>query len=114
MNSGNLAVPIEGSKIHDEQSLHELFYNVFGFPGWYGHNWNAWIDCMDCLDDPASGMTSVNVQTGHVVVLQIDNQQAFKTACPDTYDALIERSAWVNWSRMKEGLEPVLALSFHT
>ena len=114
MGSGNVIIRVDGSRIHDEKSLHESFYDLFGFPGWHGRNWNAWIDCMYCLDDPKAGMTSLTVKPGSLIVLQIENQRTFKTNCPDVFDALVECSAWVNWSRIKEGYEPVLALSFHT
>jgi hypothetical protein len=36
----------------------------------------------------------------------------FKTRCPEQYDAIIECSAFVNYRRIVDGHEPVLALSF--
>jgi RNAse (barnase) inhibitor barstar len=56
-------VQIAGSKITDWDSFHDLFAEVFGFPGFYGRNMNAWNDCMTYLAVPEEGMTSVHVMS---------------------------------------------------
>jgi ribonuclease inhibitor len=43
-----------------EQSLHEMFAAVLGFPGYYGMNWNAFWDCV--TDPEQSSMP------GHLVL----------------------------------------------
>jgi len=39
-------------------------------PGFYRRNMNAWNDCMTYLDDPDSGMSSVTVEKGGLVVIR--------------------------------------------
>jgi len=42
-------VHIDGSKISDWGTFHHHFSEVFGLPGFYGRNMDAWIDCMTCF-----------------------------------------------------------------
>jgi len=51
-------VQIDASKITDWASFHDCFSEKLGFPGFYGRKMDAWNDCMTCLDDPETGMTS--------------------------------------------------------
>jgi hypothetical protein len=106
-------VQIDSSKITDWDSCHDHFGATLGFPGFYGRNMNAWIDCMTCLDDPEASMTSVHVPPGDVVVLCVAAVSDFKKRCPEIYDALIECSAFVNWRRIEKGEPAVLSLSFY-
>jgi len=54
-------VQIDGSKIKNWDSFHDLFAEVLGFPGFYGRNMDAWNDCMTYLAVPEEGLTSVHV-----------------------------------------------------
>ena len=74
---------------------------------------DAWIDCMTCLDDPDAGMSSVNVNPGEMITLQLDHVDDFALRCPEQYDAIVECSSFVNWRRIEKGAPPVLALSFY-
>jgi len=71
---------------------------------------NAWVDCMSCADDPDDGMIAPAVQPGELLTLRLADAPAFKKRCPDQYDTLIECSAFVNYRRVEQGQEPVLAL----
>ena len=62
---------IEARNIRDWESFHDEFHRVFGFPGFYGRNMNAWIDCMTSLDCIEDGMTSIHVSPGAVLGLEI-------------------------------------------
>src|SRR5688572_7987636 len=42
----NIVIKIDTQRITDWKSFHNLFAEVFGFPGFYGRNMDAWIDCM--------------------------------------------------------------------
>ncbi len=106
-------VQIDGSKITDWESFHDQFAATLAFPGFYGRNMDAWIDCMTWLDDPEAGMTSVHVSRSDVVVLCVAAVSDFKKRCPEIYDALIECSAFVNWRRIERGAPAILALSFY-
>jgi RNAse (barnase) inhibitor barstar len=103
---------INCAKIRDWSSFHDEFAAVFGFPGFYGRNMNAWIDCMTSLDDPEAGMTSVHAAKDHVLTLQLENVKPFRDQHPDLYAAIIECAAFVNWRRLEVGEPAVLAISF--
>lgn len=87
---------------------------MFGFPGFYGKNMNAWIDCLSDLDDDDSeaGMTTVHCERGSVMALEFLHVKAFRGRCPELYDAIVEGVAFVNWRRLEAGQPAVLALSF--
>ena len=107
-------VRIDCNIIVDWNSFHKEFKQAFGFPAFYGENMNAWIDCMTSLDAPEDGMSSINCEVGTVLTIELDGINEFKNRCPDQYAAIIESSAFVNWRRIKNGEESVLALSFYT
>lgn len=106
-------VHIDGRRINDWPSFHAVFAEVFGFPEFYGRNMNAWIDCLTCLDDPSSGMTTIHTNDGGVLSLVIDNAADFKQRCPEQFAALVESAGFVNWRRLEQGHSPVLALAFY-
>ncbi len=109
----NTLVRIDCRTIRDWESLHHVFAEAFGFPSFYGHNGNAWIDCMSSLDSPEDGMTTIHTARGHVVVIQLDYVREFECGCPELFAALSDWCAFVNWRRIEMGDEPILALSFH-
>jgi hypothetical protein len=105
-------VNLDTSRIHDWDSFHDLFMEVFGFPDYYGRNMDAWIDCMTYLDEPDTGMTRVWTPRGDVLTTQLEHAADFAQRCPEQYASLIECSAFVNYRRIEQGQRPVLALSF--
>ena len=108
-----MLVRLDTTKIHDWASFHDAFAEAFGFPGFYGRNMDAWVDCMTSLDDPADAMTTVHAPKGGVVVLQLDGADDFVERCPKQYQAIVECSAFVNWRRLERGEPAVIALSYH-
>ena len=106
-------VRLDCDRITNWESFHAVFAEVFGFPGFYGGNMNAWIDCMIYLDEPGAGMSAVNVPAGGVVTLHLDGVDKFASRCPEQYAALIECAGFVNWRRSSTGEAAVLALAFH-
>jgi len=106
------SVSIDCSRIHDWDSFHQVFSEAFGFPAFYGRNMNAWTDCLTHLDDPESGMTSIHVAKGEILVPGLLNVAEFRQSHAELYEAVIECSAFVNYRRIEISEEPVLALSF--
>lgn len=92
--------------------LHGLFAEAFGFPDFYGRNWDAWIDCMSHLDEPDAGLSAIHVKKGDVVVIQLGQADVLKRNRPDLLAALCESAAFVNWRRIEAGTAPILCLSF--
>lgn len=106
-------VTIDCEQIIDWNSFHDIFAETFGFPGFYGRNMDAWIDCLTRLDAPDDGMTTIHAPADGCVVLQLENVKSFKVRCREIYDALIECSAFVNWRRIERDFPPVLVLSLY-
>jgi Barstar, RNAse (barnase) inhibitor len=105
-------VRLDMKPIRDEKTFHEAFARTLGFPDYYGRNLDAWIDCMTSLDDPSAGMTTVHAPQGGVLVLQLDDVDAFARRCPKLFQTLQECAAFVNWRRIERGEPAVLALSY--
>jgi RNAse (barnase) inhibitor barstar len=101
------------ARIVDWDSFHDVFCEALGFPDFYGRNMNAWIDCMTYLDDPNSAMTTVHAPPGGVITIELIDVAEFIERCPEQYAALIECAAFVNWRRIEQNEEPVVAFSFH-
>lgn len=106
-----MIVRIDAAKITDADSFHSEFAAAFGFPASYGRNLDAWVDCLTFLDDPSSGMTTVNVLPGQTLTLVLEHADGFKGRCPDLFTAFLECSAFVNWRRVEAGQAPVLAVA---
>jgi hypothetical protein len=102
-------VEIPMSKITDWDTFHDTFAKELGFPGYYGRNMNAWIDCLTYEDD---GMTAHPVAPGEVLTLQLADCREFRARCPHIYEALIDSAAFVNWRRIELGDPSILTLSY--
>jgi hypothetical protein len=101
---------INADEIVDEDALHDVFARALGFPAFYGRNWNAWIDCMSCLDEPECGMSKITVAKGNLLTLRVVNTESFRKRLPSIFSAFIECAAFVNYRRTERGDNPVLAL----
>jgi hypothetical protein len=106
-------VTIDASRLTSWDSFHTAFAETFGFPGFYGRNLDAWIDCMSSLDAPEEGMSTVHAPQGGIVLLELEHIDVFARDHRELYDALIDCAAFVNFRRVEAGQTPVLALSFH-
>jgi RNAse (barnase) inhibitor barstar len=102
-------VRIDGSKITDWSSFHEVFARQLGFPNFYGRNMNAWIDCLSYRRDQ-DGMSSVNITPDEFILFQVEHAEQFRTNHPEGYAALLDCSATVNQSYIEEGQQPALAV----
>lgn len=101
-------VEIDASRIKDWASFHSTFATAFGFPDFYGRNNNAWIDCMTRLDED---FNRVSVAVGDLILIDLSNANALKTAAPEILSALLEMTAFVNHRRIGTGEPPILILS---
>jgi len=91
----------DANQITDWESFHDLFATTCGFPGYYGRNMDAWIDC-------TTDMASEDV----LVVFEVSNMGSLKTRCHDQFLAIVECSAFVNHRLLECGETPGLILSF--
>jgi hypothetical protein len=111
-NEPATSVTIDGRKIVDQRTFHEVLAHAFGFPKTYGDNLDALIDCLTYLDDPKSNMSGVSVAPGTCLALIIEGAGPFRATQRTFYDALVDSVMFVNTRRMEKGQSPVLALAF--
>jgi RNAse (barnase) inhibitor barstar len=98
-------VRLDGAAIRDEASFHCECQRVLGFPGFYGANWNAWIDCMSSIDDPAAGMSAIHVAAGERLEIEVTDTTGLSKRCSGILLALVECTATVNDRLGKQPLE---------
>ncbi|MBT9182689.1 MULTISPECIES: barstar family protein [Pectobacterium] len=103
-------ISIDGCQITDWPSFYQVFSDAFGFPAFFGHNMDAWIDCMTNLDEEFS---QVQVEPGELVCINVEQAAVFKAKSPKQYQELIECTAFVNWRRLEIGEPPILILAFN-
>ncbi|MCB9625194.1 MAG: barstar family protein [Sandaracinus sp.] len=77
---------IDASRLVDEASFHAVFAEAFGFPGFYGRNWDAWNDCMGSVDERTRADRG-HLCAGAVVTLVLENATEFREKRRDLYDA---------------------------
>jgi len=103
------AARLQTRGITDWESFHSVFADTMGFPGFYGRNQDAWIDCMSYLDDPDAGMTRRTIAPGELFHLEVADAEDSSTGCRD-FRAFIECAAIVNRRRTDRGEPPILSL----
>lgn len=105
-------VVIDTRRIVDWDTFHTVFAEALGFPKFYGRNMDAWIDCMTYLDDHEAGMTSIHVEPGSVLTVELQEATEFAARCPEQFEALVDCAGFVNWRRLEHGEASVLALAY--
>jgi hypothetical protein len=105
-------VEVPTSEITDWQSFHDVFAAALGFPGFYGRNGSAWIDCVTSADAPEEGMTAVHAAPGDVLVLRFDEHDgAFAARAPEQHAELHRWVAFVNWRRLDVGERAIVCIA---
>lgn len=90
------SVEINGDEINDWDSFHDLFMAKFGFPGFYGRNMNAWIDCMSYINDDDAEMTSIHADRHELITLVISSSESLRKRCPEIFESITDCTAFVN------------------
>ena len=70
---------IDLTMIENENQLHELMANCFGFPDFYGKNWDAF---WDCLCDP--GLRNSDLPQ----VIEFVGSSHLKSILPESFESL--------------------------
>lgn len=87
-----------------DKVFHEEFDRVMGFPGFYGENWSAWIDCMSYIDEPKEEMSKINIDKNESLEIEIlikNGNEYYKTS---TWGHFTSCVAAVNRRFADEGL----------
>ena len=102
-------VYLDGRAITDWPSFHRECQLAFGFPDFYGHNMNAWIDCLSYLRDD-EGMTRFKLAADEILQIEISHSDALRGNMPDLLDELQECIAFINDRYADYGEKPALTL----
>jgi RNAse (barnase) inhibitor barstar len=104
-------VLINGRVITDEGVLHDEFAAEMGFPGFYGQNWDAWIDCMSYITEPEAEMTKVHVAVGEELQVCVSDGRELERLCPDLVKNLLECTEFVNERFKRRGEDTRIRVS---
>lgn len=103
------AIRLNGEAITDWPSFHDASKAAFGFPDFYGHNMNAWIDCLSYLRDE-EGMTRFRLQPDETLRIEISNADLLRQKAPEILDELAFCVAAINERYEDYGEKPALEL----
>ena len=105
------SVQLDGARIRDWATFHTLCAATFGFPGFYGRNMNAWIDCLTYLRD-GDGMSRFELAADEVLRIEVRNSADLQRRLPELTEVLVESVEAVNQRQLEIGQPPVLDLAF--
>ena len=100
-------VVLPTNEIRSEKAFHAACQRVFGFPDFYGHSMDAWIDCLSCLDDPSAEMTSITLAPGELLLIVVPDSASLKK---ELFSSLIDGAAAVNRRFVARGKPPLVGL----
>ncbi len=93
---GMKTVRLQAAQIEDWDSFHGFFRETFGFPPFYRHSMRDWIDCMSFIPDPRTKMTTLTIEPGDCLVLEVEDADTFRARQPEIFNALTEAVLTVN------------------
>ena len=91
-----MRVKIDLNRIKNWDDFHDVFYEAMGFPGFYGRNMDAWIDCLSYIDDPEAGMSKIIINCGETLELELNGMSQFGDQNPEILYELLLCSGFVN------------------
>lgn len=91
----SMIITIDANVITDFDSLHDAFKKALGFPEFYGHNMNAWIDCMRDIHQD-TGMSKVFLPKDGFLILRINSTRTIDRNNPKILEELSACTAFVN------------------
>ena len=100
-------VVLPTNEIRNEKTFHAACQRVFGFPDFYAHTMDAWVDCLSCLDDPSAEMCSLTLAPGELLLIVVPNCTQLKK---EIFGSLIDGAVAVNTRLASRGKPPLVAL----
>jgi RNAse (barnase) inhibitor barstar len=100
-------VVLPTNEIRNEKTFHAVCQRLFGFPDFYGHTMDAWVDCLSCLDDPSAEMSSLTLAPGELLLIVVPNSTQLKK---EMFESLVQGTIAVNTRLASRGKPPVVGL----
>jgi hypothetical protein len=107
-----MLVRIDARRLTDPAGLHAAVAEALGFAPGYGRNLDALVDCLTHLDDPAAGLSRVQVLPGQVLLVVVEHTRTAGAAAAAQLRALADAAAFVNWRRWEAKQPPVIAVAY--
>jgi Barstar (barnase inhibitor) len=107
--SAQRVLRLDGAAITTWDDVHDALARGFGFPGFYGRNLDALIDCLTLLDDASAGMSTIQVASGSIAVIEIEHVDRMPSAIVAT---LADTIGLVNYRRRERGDDAIVTLSY--
>jgi len=102
-------VRLETDRIINRSSFHEVCKDAFGFPGFYGMNMDAWIDCLSYIDE-GDGMSRLDLAPGEKLCIEVPDVEQLRSRVPDVFADFIDCTAFVNQRHVQDNKDPMLVL----
>lgn len=102
-------VQLNGAAITDWDRFHAESAVAFGFPDFYGHNMDAWIDCLSYLRDD-DAMSSFHLQPDEVLRIELLQSAVLRQHTPEILQELEFCIAAINERYADYGEKPALQL----
>jgi hypothetical protein len=103
------SVELNGASILGWDTFHGECQQAFGFPAFYGHTMDAWVDCLSYLRDE-DGMTRFMLKPNEVLEIVIRDAAAMRERVPDLLEEMTFCIAGINERYEDYGEKPALVL----
>ncbi|WOI45053.1 barstar family protein [Acidovorax sp. BLS4] len=101
----NKVVQVDLRSLKEVADLHDVLANAFGFPDFYGKNFNALIDCWGSLRTPEDAMTTISVKDDEYIVLMV---KGLSDSAKEIFRGLISAVEFVNAREYSLNKSPVI------
>lgn len=103
-------VRLDGRRIADRGGFHAESARGFGFPDFYGHNMDAWIDALSTLRDADDNIAGITLGPDEILTIEVDGSADLRRTAPGMLELLEDAVAAVNERYEEAGEKPALAL----
>jgi RNAse (barnase) inhibitor barstar len=100
---------LNGASILGWDTFHSECKQAFGFPEFYGHTMDAWVDCLSYLRDE-DGMTKFRLKPNEVLEIVVKDAAAMRERVPELLEEMTFCIAGINERYEDYGEKPALAL----
>ena len=101
---------LNGSSILGWESFHTECQAAFGFPAFYAHTVDAWVDCLSYLRDE-DGMTRFRLGPDEVLEIIVKDSAAMRERVPELLEEMTFCIAGINERYEDYGEKPALTLT---
>jgi RNAse (barnase) inhibitor barstar len=100
---------LNGASILGWDTFHSECSAAFGFPDFYAHTIDAWVDCLSYLRDE-DGMTKFRLRPDEVLEIVVKDSAEMRERVPDLLEEMAFCIAGINERYEDYGEKPALAL----